>query len=99
VHHRPTAPHRLVDRGRVGDVPNRRVEVGGLEAQRGQRGGDPLAGADQQAHLMATLDQGGDGMGADKAGPTGDQNPHPGPLLVQPEHAPAAHCAQATADP
>ena len=38
MHHRLAVPHRLGDRGRVGDIPHRRVQVGRLEAQRGQRG-------------------------------------------------------------
>jgi hypothetical protein len=94
VHHRLTAPHRLFDRGRVGDIAHHGVQVGSLQTERRQRGSDPLDGADQQAHLMATLDQGRDGMGADKAGPTGDQNAHPAPFGA-PEHAPAGRSAQA----
>jgi hypothetical protein len=98
MHHRLTAPHRLVDRGRVGDIPHHRVQVASLQAQRRHRGSDPSAVADQQAHLVASLDQGRHGMGADKAGPTGDQNAHPAPF-GESEHAPVPHSMQAPADP
>jgi hypothetical protein len=80
VHHRLATPDGLFDRSRVGDVPHDRVEVWRLEPERRQGGGDPVAGAHQQAHLMAALDQGGDGIGSDVAGPTGDQNAYPAPL-------------------
>jgi hypothetical protein len=80
VHDRLTALHRALDRLRVGDIAHHCVQVGSLQAQRRHRGRHPLDGSDQQAHLVATLDQGRDGMGADIAGPTGDQNAHPAPF-------------------
>jgi hypothetical protein len=47
---------------------------------------------------MATLDQSRDGVGADVAGPTGDQNAHTRAPLAEPEHALAGRSAQAAAD-
>jgi hypothetical protein len=41
VDQRVTAPHRLLDRGRVGDIADHGVQVGGLKAEWGQGGGHP----------------------------------------------------------
>ena len=41
---------------------------------RGQGVGDPPRIPDQQANIVALAEKGGDGVGADKAGPTGDEH-------------------------
>jgi hypothetical protein len=84
VHHRLAARHRLVDYGRVGDIPHDCVQVGGPYAKRCNRGRHPVSGANQQPHMVAMLDQGRNRVGADETGPTGDQNAHVGLLPEDP---------------
>ena len=72
MHDGIAALHALRDRARVRDVADRVVDL--AEPKRSERRSDALRFPYEQANVVAAPDQLGDGMGADEAGSTGDED-------------------------